>query len=163
MRITVVVAVLSAACTPPPAPPDAGLAVDVAQTPPEGEAALSAWLDDEHFLQWRCHGEIGDPSDLSVHGRRRVCANDALAETADGDALPVGAAAVKMLFDDDDAPIGNTVLRKRADGDTGASWYWYERSGDLTLTDAVDALGCRECHVSAPDEGGREFVFNPRP
>lgn len=161
---SVVAAALFAACTPPPAPPDAGPAdeIDVAQTPPEGDEALRAWLDEEHFLQWRCHGEIGEPSVASIHGRRRICANDALAEAGDG-ALPVGAAAVKMLYDDADARVGTTVLRKRAEGDTAASWYWFERTGDATITDAVDAVGCRECHVTAPDEGGREYVFNPRP
>ncbi len=154
--------VVTAACsTPPPDEADAGSgdAGSIDQNPPEGDAALQAWLADELYLDWTCQPSVGPGADSSIHGRRRICHNDVLAAALDGEPLPVGSAVVKELYNDNDERQGTAVLKKVAEGSTGASWYWYERIGVVVTADGKDAAACTVCHAFAEDEGGREMIY----
>ncbi len=160
--VALVALVVTTACTTGTGgdPPEDAGAVDVTQTPPEGDAALKEWLAAGHHEDWACQPDITDGSPSSVHGRKRVCFNDALADTPTDIAYPIGAAAVKEIYDDEDVRTGTTVLLKVKARDEAASWYWYERSGDFVLTDSRDSIVCSGCHASARDEGGHEYVYN---
>lgn len=158
---SIVVVSVTAACTPPATGGDGGVADGgaVDQTPPEGDADMQAWLDEEHYVDWTCQPAIGDAHAASPHGRRRICHNDALATALDGEPLPVGSAVVKEIYNDADERAGTAVLLKVGDGTGGDSWYWYERTGVITVTDGRDAIGCVGCHEGAESEGGREMVY----
>jgi hypothetical protein len=75
---------------------------------------------------------------------------------------PVGAAAVKELYDAAGELNGWAVSVKVASGKAGAGWYWYEVFG--TRPDArpvADGEGvplCFGCHTP-----GRDFVLTPFP
>jgi hypothetical protein len=88
-----------------------------------------------------------------VHGRHRICSNDALVASS-GPTYPVGAASVKELyFGADDRPNGFAVGIKVAPGGASTTWYWYERTGTLpTLRPVADSVAdktCAGCHVLA--------------
>lgn len=151
--------VIAAACTPAPPVTPPGDAGSVDQTPPEGDSAMQAWLDEEHHTDWTCQPEIGPGVEPSPHGRRRICHNDALVNALSGEPLPVGSAVVKEIYDDNDERTGTAVLVKAEDGTTGESWYWYERTGVFTVADGRNALGCVGCHEGAANDGGREMVY----
>lgn len=158
--LVVVVLGLGAACpsTPPP-PEDGGILSEEDQSPPEGDTAVQEWLAGEHHRAWTCHDAIGDGSEASPHGRRLICWNDLLV-SADGDGeIPVGAAAVKEIYDDNDERSGTSVLLKVAEGQGGDSFYWFERLGAFTVSDGRDSIGCTGCHNGAVAEGGREMFF----
>jgi hypothetical protein len=129
------------------------------QEPPRGQPSMEAWLARGHYKSWRCEQQIFPPRGNGVHGRHRICANDALLASTSG-MYPVGAASVKELFfGADDRPNGFAVGIKVAPGAGASTWYWYSRVGSLaTLRPNADSVGdmtCAGCHVLAP----RDNVF----
>lgn len=156
------------------------------QTPPQGAAAVEAWLKKGDYKDWQCESDIHEARSPSPHGFNRICSNDVISSRAtDSGDWPKGAAAVKELYAGTDAkqPFGYSVyLKTKSSSDGGASWYWYERfSKDLGAPmDGVvaDGLGddgpaksiCVSCHGAAgsdtahtPSEGGRDQVYTPVP
>jgi hypothetical protein len=147
-----------------------------AQTPPQGETAVEAWLTKGDYKSWKCETAVHDARSPSPHGFNRICVNDALAAEASGTGnWPKGAAAVKELYDAADGPIvGYAVELKMADDSGGgAGWYWYERTAGGVVADGVGDSGaaktiCVGCHTGAgsdaahtPSPGGRDFVYTP--
>ncbi len=130
-----------------------------AQTPPEGDANLQTWLAQGFYKNWTCESAPHDARSPSPHGRNRICSNDTLA-LAQQAPWPVGSAAVKELFDDNDNQVGVAVYRKTAEGTDGSNWYWYEKTdGDGLVADGHGDTGvpltvCVDCHSHAND-----FVF----
>lgn len=129
-----------------------------AQSPPEGESALTAWIDQQFYKQWTCEGAIHDAREPSPHGRNRICSNDTLS-LAQASPWPVGGAAVKELYDDGDNLTGYAVYKKVADGTDGSNWYWYETNAGSVVADGRGSTGapltiCVSCHSHAED-----FVF----
>jgi hypothetical protein len=128
-----------------------------AQTPPTGESALAGWLGQKMYNTWKCEQAPHDARAPSPHGTNRICSNDLLSKSVGGE-FPVGAAAVKELYDGGNI-VGYAVYRKVAKGG-GDSWYWFEKvSGDLKA-DGVGSSGppkdvCVGCHSHAPND----FVF----
>lgn len=131
-----------------------------AQTPPQGQAAMQAWIAEGHYKTWRCETAISSPRPNGAHGRNRVCTNDVLSATTAG-ANPVGSASVKEIYGAGDTPTGHAVSLKVAAGATGASWYWYERLGTSVVADGINVGSCAGCHASAGQAGrmGRDFVY----
>jgi hypothetical protein len=129
-----------------------------AQRPPQGRAALEAWLAEGHYRTWSCEDRISVPRLSGNHGRHRICSNDLLVGSASGP-YPVDAASVKELYDPGDAPNGFAVGIKIAEGEDPRTWYWYERRGqDPTappLAEGVAVPDCAVCHGTAP----RDYVF----
>jgi hypothetical protein len=126
------------------------------QTPPEGDVPLQAWLAQAFYQSWSCQTAVHDAVAPSPHGRNRICSNDALAQ-ATTSPWPVGAAAVKELYDANDTQVGFAVYRKAADGTDGANWYWYEKTNsDGIVADGRGGSGtpntiCVSCHSHADD------------
>jgi hypothetical protein len=144
-----------------------------ANIPPTGGLALEPWLAAGYYDDWTC--ETGAHySQISPHGRVRVCSNAILVDDPATGEHHVGAASVEELLDARDQVIGRAVaLRGRPD--PGAiGWYFYARlqpGAQASLGTAPDASGvvadgwgdalgnaqqvCAQCHASAP----RDFVF----
>ena len=149
------------------------------QRPPQGAAAVEAWLKKGDYEDWQCESDVHAARSPSPHGWNRICSNDLISNSAtvDGD-WPQGAAAVKELYAsmDADTPMGYAVYLKTAsDSEDGANWYWYERIGDSTVADGLGDSGpaksvCVACHAAAgsddehtPSLGGRDQVYTPVP
>lgn len=122
------------------------------QLPARGSADLPQWLAGGYYLSWRCEPARHSGRSPSPHGMNRVCNNDALAGATTG-AFPVGAAAVKEVYDGDRI-TGYAVSRKVAATGNDA-WYWYERVSDNLYANDQGVAGCTGCHVQAT----RDFVF----
>jgi hypothetical protein len=150
-----------AACAGPDAGPDPSdpapdarpQSTDDPQLPPQGHAALSAWLQAGHYRAWACEPAPHPARPPGAHGENRICSNAALAASADGP-YPVGAASVKELYRSG-AVAGYAVGVKIAAPAAGASWYWYEAVGSSVIADGVDRSLCSGCHASSP----RDYIF----
>lgn len=160
-----------AACTPDAAgdnDDDADPDTGDPQAPPEGAAAVDAWIADGHYLDWTCESSPHEPRDPSPHGRNRICNNDALANDASAP-WAVGSASVKEILDAQDAIVGYAVYRKAANSaepTDGSTWYWYERldAGGVVADGRGDTGGaltiCVDCHSHAGgDANEMDFVF----
>jgi hypothetical protein len=159
---------------------------NASQTPPQGAAAVEAWLKKAAYKDWTCEDKVHEARSPSPHGFNRICSNDVISSSATGKgAWKSGAAAVKELYAsaDDDKPVGYAVyLKTKSDSASGANWYWYERvpldsaaphDDDGVVADGMGDDGpakaiCVGCHVAAgsdeahtPSEGGRDQVYTP--
>lgn len=139
--------------------PDTIMGTGDPELPPQGQAALEAWLKAGHYKGWACEDGIHDKRFNGAHGRHRICSNRLLKESLDGP-YPVGAASVKEMFEADDRFNGFAVGVKVAPGLEGSSWYWYERTGTSpTSRPVADGIGAKlcgpDCHLKAP----RDHVF----
>jgi hypothetical protein len=129
------------------------------QLPPQGQAALEAWLKTGLYKAWTCEVGIHDKRLNGAHGRHRICSNRLLMESLDGP-YPVGAASVKEMYEADDRPNGFAVGVKVTTGLAETSWYWYERTGTSpTSRPVAEGVGAKlcgpDCHGAAP----RDHVF----
>lgn len=134
-----------------------------AEPVPAGGAALNAFLAAGKYKSWpresKPHASAGPhPTEVIAY------LNPALEASLRGGAAehPVGAAAVKELYDAAGKLNGWAVSVKVAAGRAGAGWYWYEVFG--TQPDArpvADGAGvplCFGCHTP-----GRDYVLTPFP
>jgi len=151
-----------------------------AQTPPQGEANIKAWLATSAYKSWKCQPAEHVAVAPSPHSYNRICSNDILA--AGSPPFAVGAAAVKELYSDSAADGGvvfgyavylKTAADTAADGGSGANWYWYEDNPTLDPPGGVvaDGLGttgnpltvCVGCHSKAGSDaahpGAGDFVY----
>ncbi|HEX2690580.1 MAG TPA: hypothetical protein VHN14_28385 [Kofleriaceae bacterium] len=143
---------LAAACTDP-GPESFGDDPTDPQVPARGTTDVTNWLAAGYYLTWHCEAEPHPGRSPSPHGRSRICNNDALHATTSG-AFPVGAAAVKEIFDG--ATIRSyAVARKVTEGTGGDQWYWYEGNPDKIFANGEGAENCTGCHMQA----ARDFVF----
>ncbi len=144
----------------PDAPPSAGEV-------PSTAAALFPWLQGRNYSSWARESEV-HPS-AGPHGRVRVYVSPSLeGSLAAGDAThPVGAAAVKVLYDRDDDPDddpddddddddveGWAVMVKVAPGSGADTWYFYEIFSTTDPSSPVEgrgAPGCAGCHSIGRD------------
>jgi hypothetical protein len=159
-------------------PGDAG---GTAQLPPMGREAVEAWLMTRVYTMWHCEPMQHTARSPSPHGRNRICTNDALSGHTGAGEYPVGAAAVKELYDDAGMNIvGYAVARHVAPGTTGATWYWYERvpanhpaphDANGVVADGLGNAGpastiCVGCHAAAGSDAmhsGHDFVYTRVP
>lgn len=96
------------------------------------------------------------PHPSSVHTRVRTFVNSALATSLaeGGSDHPVGAAAVKELFDVGGTPRGWAVSVKLARNDNERDWYWYEILDTTSGEEPIEGRGltaCTGCHISGTD------------
>jgi len=127
------------------------------QLPARGTGDMRAWLAAGHYQAWRCEAAAHAGRPPSPHGGNRICNNAALAASSAGE-FPVGAAAVKEIFDGGRI-TGYAVSRKLAAGDGGDRWYWYEGKADKVYANDQGVDGCTGCHAQA----GRDYVFTVVP
>jgi hypothetical protein len=144
-----------------------------AQTPPEGETAVKAWLATGDYKSWHCQPAEHAARAPSPHGFNRICSNDVL--SAGSKPFPEGSAAVKELW----SGIGGKIvgyavyLKTAADSAAGANWYWYEDDPTFNPPNGVvaDGMGnagtpltiCVSCHTAAGSDaehvGPGDFVY----
>lgn len=152
------------------------------QTPPQGKVALVPWIMEGHYRAWDCQATAHPSPAFSGHTHTRVCLNTLWINTLPSQVFPVGAAAVKELWDAaHTAIVGYAVMVKVGPGNTPADWYWYERvpadfvpppmlpepiQPDGTFVDRVGTSGnaltiCASCHSTAgePMRTGHHFGF----
>ena len=123
------------------------------QLPPQGHAALKAWLGEQHYEGWACEEAPHPARPPGAHGTNRICSNAALSASATG-TYPVGAASVKELYQNGRV-TGFAVGLKISEGNAAGSWYWYEAYGDSVIADGTNKGICVNCHSGAP----RDYVF----
>ncbi|MFO0556514.1 MAG: hypothetical protein U0269_00715 [Polyangiales bacterium] len=161
---------------------EAGGLVSGPQTPPQGKVALVPWIAEGHYLRWDCQTSAHPSPMFSGHTNTRVCLNTLWINTLPSQVFPVGAAAVKELWNSTrTAIVGFSVMVKVGPGNTAADWYWYQRvpadfvpppmlpepiQPDGTLADRVGTSGnaltiCASCHSTAgePMRPGHHFGF----
>jgi hypothetical protein len=137
---------------------DGDPSIGTPQLPPQGQAALKAWLAEGHYLAWSCESAAHAARPPGAHGENRICSNTALSTSTSG-SYPVGAASVKELYGNGQI-AGFAVGRKVASGAGASTWYWYEGVGDTTIyADGVNVPLCVSCHQSA----ARDHVFTQVP
>jgi hypothetical protein len=155
-----------------------------AQTPPEGETAVKAWLAAGSYKQWHCEMAPHPSRSPSPHGPNRICSNNKLSGAA-GPPFPQGSAAVKELWEAPDAGVGDggvaggmiigyaVYLKTSADSAGGANWYWYEdyppfNPPGMVVADGMGGSGtpntiCVACHKAAGSDsmhvGPGDFVY----
>ena len=107
---------------------------------------------------------------LSIQCSGKDVGSGAVAGAGAGDAqtgeFPVGAAAVKELYDARGTTVvGHSVYLHVAAGG-GGSWYWFEHLARGVGADGLGTSGtprdtCVACHASAGHDGasGHDFVF----
>ena len=133
------------------------------QTPPQGTAAMDAWISAGHYKTWRCEATASSARPNGAHGANRICSNDLASQHGAGE-YPVGAASVKELHSSvtGTTPTGHAVALKVASGKTGAAWYWYEKIGARVVADGANVGICAGCHSLAGADAthqGHDFVY----
>lgn len=126
------------------------------QTPPQGGAALTSWLQAGYYKSWHCEAAQHPPGPHGAHGNNRVCSNNVLAGTGGSGEFPVGSASVKELYSGANV-VGYAVSLRIKTGPQGDSWYWNENGFG-----GVGVGGCTGCHSLAGSGGtyiGRDYVF----
>jgi hypothetical protein len=142
------------------------------QIPPQGYAAINAWLQAESYEDWHCEAAPHPGAGVSPHGMNQICSND-LASANTGSEFPVGAASVKELYDDaGTTTVGYAVTSKVSAGTGAETWYFYEQVPPGTVITGItidangvvaDGLGdtgqaasvCASCHVTS----GNDYVW----
>ena len=125
------------------------------QLPPRGSSDIHDWLEAGHYLTWTCESAPHPRRLGSGHGPNRICSNDLLRDSTGDGPYPVGAAAVKEIYDSGGRIAVYAVYRKVTDGGGGDSWYWYEGSRGDTVANGEGEDTCTDCHNAAP----RDFVY----
>lgn len=150
-------------------------------TPPQGRAALNAWLDQGFYRRWQCQPEPHTNPSFSGHAVTRVCMNRLWLETPATQPFPAGAAAVKELYDCTMRNlIGFAVSLKVGPTNTPADWYWFQQlpagaqneslpepiEPDGVVADGIGTAGnaqrvCSSCHAVAGQQGfpGHHFAY----
>jgi hypothetical protein len=160
----------SAAPTDTPLADAGGAATDlgatddvVAASPPPttGAADIERWLATGAYRAWRCEPERHAARPGSAHSANRICTNEALSASEGAGEFPVGAAAVKELFNNAGALTGYAVSVRVRAGGGGAGWYWYERlaPGRVVADSTGDRGGARTICVSCHDGAPRDQVY----
>ena len=139
-----------------------------AQTPAQGYAAVTAWIEGGDYLDWTCEPAPHDPRSPSPHGPNRICSNDLLSAHGAGE-YPVGSASVKELYDASSTNIvGYAVALHTTAGTEGGDWYWYEvvpldsaapHGPNGVVADGTGESGtpmtiCVSCHAGAGSDSG---------
>lgn len=145
---------LLAACHDP-GPPSFGDPLDDPQVPARGAEDVLTWIEAGYYNGWACETASHPPRPGSGHGANRICSNDALIAAADLEVFPIGAAAVKEVFESDGSIHAFAVYRKMTETTGGDSWYWYEGTRDGNFANGQGDDTCTGCHSRAP----KDFVY----
>jgi hypothetical protein len=156
ISFALVAATLSLSSCTDPGPSTLGDPTDDPQVPPRGSTDLDTWIAAGFYKDWSCEPAPHAARSPSPHGMNRICSNAAIATTAADEPFPIGAAAVKEIYNSSGTAITQfAVYRKLADGTDGDNWYWFEGNSDSVAANGTGIGGCVGCHSHAP----HEFVF----
>jgi len=139
----------------PGEPANVGSGINDPQIPPQNTVDLETWLGQGQFQNWAHEPSVHEARSPSPHEPNQIFENDALAGAADPADLPVGAAAVKVLYAADmRTVVGHSIQVKVAPAPgRGSSWYWYQKGGSLSA-DGINSSLCVGCH-----SGSNDLVF----
>ncbi len=130
------------------------------EAPPAESGALFEYLREGAYTSLRDQSAL---QNSTSHERGRTFMNARLHRSlaaSEGDngfvEHPVGSAAVKALYDSNDALLGWVAMIKVAsnDGIDGAGWFWYENLSTTRNTPQVAEPGsplCSTCHAQGVD------------
>jgi hypothetical protein len=137
------------------APAPVGAGVDDPQIPPQNATDLETWLSKNPYESWSHEPSVHAARSPSPHEPNQIYENDLLVGSTDPANFPVGAAALKVLFDADmTTVIGHAVqVKVRAEPDQSSSWFWYQNGGSLSAG-GIGATVCTGCH-----SGNSDMVF----
>ena len=129
------------------------------QVQPRGTNDILTWIEAGHYMAWNCEAAPHPARPPGAHGTNRICTNDALSAATGEGPYPVGAAAVKEVFNGTGGIRLYAVYRKVEAAAGGDSWYWFEGSRDRVVANGEGDGTCTGCHGGAP----RDFVFTVVP
>jgi len=128
---------------------------------PAEPSGYAAWLASNAYQTWRCDATPQAPLPDSPHGRNRICVNRTLDGARGGaGAWPVGAAAVKIIYDTMGRETARFLDVRRSNAAGAAGWYFMRRTAEGMVgpagagSDATVMTACATCHSSA----GRDYV-----
>lgn len=133
-----------------------------AETPPPVESeALAAWLERGEYEPFTSERAVH--ASAGPHRFVKVFLNESLAASlgADDAVHPVGAAAIKELYDRPGGALtGWAVAIKTADNQVKEDWLWYERTKGSAApsTNRNGQPICASCH-----EAGRDYILTEFP
>lgn len=122
-------------------------------------ATTEAFLDTSEYLTWHCEAMPTPAPSNSGHDANRVCVNELLWSTTASDEFPIGAAAVKELFNGQGELAGYSFIYKGGPTEEGYGWWWYEVLGPVKFGAAYGDANCIGCHATAE----HDFVFTVVP
>lgn len=133
LKSLIVLAFVTGCGAAPSTMADGGDALSDPQLPPTtGFADMESWLAKGLYKSWHCEPTKHDARSPSPHGINRICNNAKLTAQPKGPGeYPVGAAAVKELYDAAGTIIGYAVEVHVSAGKDTSNWYWYERNPTL--------------------------------
>lgn len=121
---------------------------------PAEAAEVIALLEDGGYDSWSAEPAVHEARGSSPHGNVRVFINEALEGSleAGNDTHPVGAAAIKELYDEaGEELVGFAVEVKVTEGSTGDDWYWYMEAGGEVMAEGTGVELCVGCHMNGVD------------
>lgn len=129
---------------------------------PTEDAALFAYLQAGRYREFAAESGVHPSAGPHGNGVRSFVNSILDRSLADGSpSHPVGAAAVKELYDSGSTLTGWAVEVKVADGAGGDGWYWYEVFSTTDGSRPISGVGnpiCTGCHAA-----GVDFVRIPYP
>ena len=124
-----------------------------ATEPPTNADDLLAWLEAESYSGWASESAVHASS--GPHGNVKIFINQTLDDSlgAANAEHPMGAAAVKELYDADSTTrIGWSVeIKTAADSNMGMNWYWFDYKNDALNMEGMGLGTCTGCHASGAD------------
>lgn len=164
LTLTLILTAAASACgsssdAPASASPSAASADEL--PPTTGYKDVEAWLAKGAYKSWHCEAAPHPARSPSPHGINRICNNSKIRAQAPGPGeYPVGAAAVKELYDEAGAKIvGYAVEVHVSAGKDTSNWYWYERNPTLNAPAkngsaglVADGIGPNEGVAGMPTE-----------
>lgn len=134
---------------------------------PSSAGDLNAWLQKRAYTCWaresRVHSGVG-PHGGNVRVYLNAALDRSLSNPAPNGEHPVGAVAVKELFDGDATTLTGWAVgvKTQESSDGGKGWYWYEVFGTSpSPSDPTEGQGvavCSTCHAT-----GKDFVLTKYP
>ena len=127
------------------------------QVVPTTKAELDKYLEAGDYKDFLSESEVH--ASTGPHGNGvKTYFTDSLQESllAGNSEHPIGAAAIKELYDGDTIDGWAVLVKVRDDGPEELRYYWYEILGGTIYADGEDEPGCSDCH-----SGGKDFVLTP--
>jgi hypothetical protein len=137
---------------------------DEGELPPIDGAAMQAWLEAGHYLEWACESSPGAKTDgapaIHVHGKNRICTNGRLAAASGEREFPAGSASVKEIYSGASISSYDVYVKVAAKTADGAGWFWY---GGSATSSGFGLSACTGCHAAAATDadhpGAGDYVY----
>ncbi len=116
---------------------------------PSEPGPLLAFLEDKKYAGWTAEAERHQSTGPHFGGVRVFVNASMEASLQAGGLHPVGAAAIKELYGDDDTVLGwSAMVKVSPESGDGEGWFWYEKYNETVYADSIGAGACTGCHGS---------------